>query len=40
MWQDCLGESRKMWASRVLSITEQLAPLQENLMAKQTDEGE
>jgi hypothetical protein len=36
MWQDCLGESRKIRASRVLSIIEQLAPLQANLMAKQT----
>jgi len=26
MWQDCLGESRKIRTSRVLSIIEQLAP--------------
>src|ERR1035438_10173377 len=40
MWQDCLGESRKIRPSRVFSIIEQLAPLQANLMAKQTHEGE
>jgi hypothetical protein len=34
MWQDRLGESRKIRASRVLSIIEQLGALQENLKTK------
>jgi hypothetical protein len=40
MWQDRLGESRKIRASRVLSIIEQLGGLQANLMANGRQEGE